>query len=82
MTESVDSNNEDMSAIWDEMDNINSDYSDIQTEYDNFLSTYREVKNISVAETQFSVFYTDDSSETYNYSTDTAGRMTSIRRVV
>lgn len=82
MTESVDSNNEVISAIWDEMDNINSDYSDIQTGYDKFLSTYREVKNISVAETQFSVFYTDGSSETYNYSTDTAGRMTSIRRVV
>lgn len=75
-------NSDDMSAIWDQFDRFDSDYGDFQTDYDSFLSTYREVQNISVGETQFTVSYTDGSMETYNYSVDTTGRMTSITRVV
>lgn len=75
-------NSDELSAIWDQFDSFDSDYGDFQTDYDSFLSTYREVQNISVGDTQFTVSYTDGSMETYNYTVDTSGRMTSITKVV
>lgn len=79
---SASDNSDDMAAIWNEFDSFTSDFESFEMDYSNFLSSYREVQNISVGDTSFTVSYTDGSMETYNYSVDAQGRMTSIIKVV
>lgn len=61
---------------------LETDFGSLQSEMSGLYGMVREVQNISVASTQFTVSFVDDSVSTYSYTVDDQGRMTSITKVV
>lgn len=63
---------------------LEGDVEDLYEKIEDISTTMaaKEVLNISVAETQFTVTFVDETVSVYDYTVDTDGRMTSITKVV